>query len=79
MYWMHVFYNFNLTYKQILKIELSYICIDTILAALTLTMSHGSQSSVVTVTPQSTSTDCVTVETRKRGAGGRSRQPMESL
>ena len=79
MYWMHVFYNFNLTYKQILKIELSYICIDTILVALTLTMSHGSQSSVVTIIPQSTSTNCVTVETRKRGEGGRSRQLMESL
>ncbi|GLJ43549.1 hypothetical protein SUGI_0905920 [Cryptomeria japonica] len=45
-------------------------------AALTLTMSPGSQSSAVTVIPQSTNTDCVTVETRKRGAGGRSRQPV---
>ncbi|KAH9297511.1 hypothetical protein KI387_029193, partial [Taxus chinensis] len=45
-------------------------------AALTLTMSPGSQSSAVTVIPQSTSADCVVVETRKRVAGGRSRQPV---
>nr|BAE48515.1 AINTEGUMENTA-like protein [Ginkgo biloba] len=39
--------------------------------ALTLSMSPGSQSSSVTM-PQSTSTECVAVETRKRGPGSKS-------
>lgn len=44
-------------------------------------MSPGSQSSAVTVIPKSTSTNYFTVETRKRGAGGRSRQlvPRKSI
>ena len=38
-------------------------------------------TSAITVIPQSTSTDCVTVETKKRGSGVRSRQlvPRKSI